>query len=114
MVTWAEAHQYTEIALQSVAALRQGITDEHGNITTQPSMSDVDPIVFNNALWGVFNYCVTGEGRVVFNNVEILHGLEAWSRIVVPLKARTQGHRHAIDGRIHNPPQARGRTQARP
>ena len=34
------------------------------------------------------------------------HGFEAWRRVIVPLKPRTDAKRNSLHSRVHNPPRA--------
>ena len=42
-----------------------------------------------------------------FLKVARLNGLEAWRRIVVPLKPRSEAKRNALHSSVHNPPKSR-------
>ena len=43
----------------------------------------------------------------IINLVDKDNGLEAWRRIVVPLKPRSEAKRNALHGAVHNPPKSR-------
>ena len=45
----------------------------------------------------------TGQAKD-FHKVARLNCLEAWRRIVVPLKQRSEAKRNALHGAVHNPP----------
>ena len=48
----------------------------------------------------------TGQAKE-FHKVACLNGLEAWRRIVVPLKPRSEAKRNALHSLVHNPPKSR-------
>ena len=59
-------------------------------------------------LWRYLNLALAGTGQAKdFHKVARLNGLEAWRRIVVPLKPRSEAKRNALHGAVHNPPKSR-------
>ena len=112
LLEWAENAQWTEITDAMVQYLHaNGIPDEHGT----PHMFDVDPHKASRDIWSHVNLVLSnddaGDMEIVFNNVPMLNGFEAWRRIVVPMKPRTLARRHEMYGRIHSPPRAKKLTE---
>ena len=104
LLKWAESKQKSKIEPRDISALRS---------TGPPvwSMTDIDPVAFSEQLWGFLNLQITGKpatlGRQKFDNVPSLNGLEAWRRLVVPVKSRTLAHRHALQNLVQTPPKAK-------
>ena len=59
-------------------------------------------------LWGYFNLAVAVTTAAAdFHKVKRLNGLEAWRRIVVPLKPRSEANRNALHTALHVPSMSR-------
>ena len=70
-----------------------------------------DPVALSRNLWGYLNLAVAGTSAAAdFHKVKRLNGLEAWRRIVVPLKPRSEARRNALHTAVHNPPRSRNMT----
>ena len=96
MLSWAEAHQHIEISEWAVA-----------NLANCDNMRDIEHVKLSREVWGFLNLSISGdraaEAKMVFNNTPMLQGLEAWRRIVVPLKPRTLARKHELYGKVHTP-----------
>ena len=93
---WVEKFQQQKITQADVQSLRSG---------------DVDPVQQSARLWGYLNLALKGSKLFTqFNNGETLNGFEAWRRVIVPLKPRTDAKRNTLHSRVHNPPRATSLT----
>ena len=65
-------------------------------------------VALSRNLWGYLNLALAGTGQAKeFYKVARLNGLEAWRRIVVPLKPRSEAKRNALNSLVHNPLKSR-------
>ena len=65
-------------------------------------------VALSRNLWGYLNLALAGTAQAKeFHKVTRLNGLEAWRRIVVPLKPRSEAKRNALHSLVHNPPKSR-------
>ena len=67
-----------------------------------------DPTSLSTNLWGYLNLALaTTTQHKEFLKVKRLNGLEAWRRIVVPLKPRSEAKRNALHTSVHAPPRSK-------
>ena len=90
---WAESCQRTVITAAMVTAL-----------DNSSGMSNVDATTTSARLWGYLNLSLKDTTKMTgFNHGEILNGFDAWRRLVVPLKPRTDAKRIDMHSSVHNP-----------
>ena len=67
-----------------------------------------DPTCLSRNLWEYLNLATANTTQQKeFLKVKRLNGLEAWRRIVVPLKPRSEAKRNALHTAVHTPPKSK-------
>ena len=93
MLEWVAARQLNKIDEQEVTRAPAGMYDSQ---------------CLSRNLWGYLNLAVAGTTQAKeFLKVKRLNGLEAWRRIVVPLKPRSEAKRNSLHTSVHNPPKSK-------
>ena len=97
LLEWSEQRQKQVIQPQDLAPLSGS---EHCPMHEASELS--------RNLWGYLNLALAGSVQAkVFNQVPRLHGLEAWRRLVVPLRPRSEAKKNALHTAVHAPPKSR-------
>ena len=95
-----------EPLLEWVVRRQQNKVEAHDVASADAGMHSSAALSRN--LWGYLNLALAGTGQAKeFHKVTRLNGLEAWRRIVVPLKPRSEAKRNALHSHVHNPPRSK-------
>ena len=96
LLAWAEDQQHRSIAVEELQGLQARL------------MVDPDLVNFNQQLLSVLslNLQSNASASTRLQNVEVLHGVEVWRRIVVPIRSRSLETRHRLHDLVRNPKQA--------
>ena len=94
---WAEAYQLAKIPMTDISSLE-----------SHDGMMNRDPAALSRNLWGYLNLALAGSKHATaFNAVTKLNGFEAWRKIVVPMRPRSDAKRQELHSSVHSPPRAR-------
>ena len=84
---WTEARQLVKIDFVAAAGAPAGMYNS---------------TALSRNLWGHLNLALAGTSQArEFNQVKRLNGLEAWRRIVVPLRPRSEAKRNVLHTLVH-------------
>ena len=93
---WAESAESSEITHTHISWL-----------ANSGFCSDNEPHRLSHDLWGYLNLSLSGNQKIVFNNVPKGNGFEAWRRIIVSIAPRSEARLHDMHGDVHRPPSSK-------